>query len=356
MIVSDVHELVDAFADGELEAEEAAAFRAHLPDCEACQRELHELMMLAAVQPIHAAALHTQAPAAATTTPAAAATTPPAAAKPADGGGAPVIVLASRRRRTFTATLSALAVAAALVVGWRVTRPAPIVLASAETRPLEARLSYGNAERYRPYEVMRAMGPVREEVPITTLAQLEHDHDLHGLGVGYLLGGDGARAAEALAGAGDSAAVQSDRAALALQQHDALAALAAADAALRAQPGQPEASWNRALALRDLGLPLTAAQTFDAVAAHNETGWADEARRRASALRAAEAERERAYRAAAAAGKAMIASGAAPPSDVVRAFTGLMRRDCTRRRARRPRARARCSSCRWPMPSTAPAR
>jgi hypothetical protein len=333
VIVSDVHELVDAFADGELEAEEAAAFRAHLPDCEACQRELHEIMMLAALTQTHAAELQTAAPVVAATTPAQtadAAPTPPASevtkAK-ADDGGAKVISLASRRKRAFTATLSALAMAAALVVGWRITRPAPIVLASAETRPLEARLSYGNAERYRPYEVMRAMGPVREEVPITTLAQLEHDHDLHGLGVGYLLGGDGARAAEALAGAGDSAAVQSDRAALALQQHDALAALAAADAALHAQPGQPEASWNRALALRDLGLPLTAAQTFDVVAAHNETGWAEEARRRASALRAAEAERERAYRAAAAAGQAMIATGAAPPSDVVRAFAGLMRRD-----------------------------
>jgi hypothetical protein len=369
VIVSDVHELVDAFADGELEAEEAAAFRAHLPDCAQCQRELHELMMLAAVTQTHAAALRTSAPTAEATAANVAATARPDAvvapagkpdavapagkpdavapagkpdavalagrldtvtlagrAEPATGG-AQVIVLASRRRRVWGAALATFAAAAALVVGWRVTRPEPIVLAQAETRPLEARLSYRGADRYRPYEVMRAMGPLREDVPLTTLARLEHDRDLHGLGVGYLLGGDGARAAEALAGAGDSAAVQSDRAALALQQHDALAALAAADAALHKEPGQAEASWNRALALRDLGLPLTAAQTFDAVAAHGEAGWADEARRRASSLRAAEAERERAYRAAAAAGKAMIASGAVPEGEVVRAFGGLMRRD-----------------------------
>lgn len=39
---------LSAFADGELEPERAAVFRAHLPSCEACQRGLIETQQLAA--------------------------------------------------------------------------------------------------------------------------------------------------------------------------------------------------------------------------------------------------------------------------------------------------------------------
>jgi hypothetical protein len=317
----EVHDLVHAFADGELPAEEAARFRAHLVECAGCQEELRDIMLLAAVTQTHAEGLRSASVASKTE-----ATMKNEAAAPSAPTLAPVIPLAARRRRVLVAVTGALAAAAALAVAWRLARPQPIVLAQAEARPIEARLSYPGADRWRPYDVMRAAGPAREDVPLDTLARLEKRGDTHGLGVGYLLGGDGERASEYLARAEASPEVLSDRAALALQRHDVEQALGDVDRALAAAPGHPQALWNRALALRDLGLTLAAAQAFDVVAARGEPGWSDEARRRAAALRAGEAERERAFRAADAAGRAMIAGGAVPAPETVRAFSGLMRR------------------------------
>jgi putative zinc finger protein len=322
-----IHDLVQPFADGELPAGEAARFREHLVDCAACQEELREIMVMAAVMQTHAPAL--AAAAGGSESPAAAKVSEPAAkvsGPPVEvSEPAPVIALASRRRRTLVAVTTALAAAAAVLIGWRLTRLEPVLLAQAEVRPLEARLSYSGADRWRPYDVMRAAGPAREEVALDALAKLEQRGDQHGLGVGYLLSGEGERAGEALARAGDSAEVTSDRAALALQRHDVERALIEADRALGAAPGHGPALWNRALALRDLGLPLAAAQAFDAVAERGEPGWSPEARQRAAALRAAEGERERAYRAADAAARAMVAGGPPPSPAEVRAFPGLMR-------------------------------
>ncbi|MGZ3428266.1 MAG: zf-HC2 domain-containing protein [Polyangia bacterium] len=287
-----MHDKVDAFADGELPADEAEAFRAHLADCAGCQAELRDIMMLAAVtQPLAAA---------------------------------PIIPIASRRRRVFFAVGAALTAAAAIVVIWKMARPEPIVLAQADKRPLEARLSYGAADRWRPYDLERAGGTAREEVRVDTLARLESRGDWRGLADGYLLGGEPERAAEALAKAGESADVESDRAALALQQHDAAAALAHATRALSLAPGHAQAAWNRALALRELGLVHAAARAFEALAHKGEKGWSDEAKARAAKLRAADAERERGWNEADAAGEKLLATGEAPPAELVRAHRGMM--------------------------------
>ncbi|MGZ3443856.1 MAG: zf-HC2 domain-containing protein, partial [Polyangia bacterium] len=204
-----MHDKVDAFADGELPADEAEAFRAHLADCAGCQAELRDIMMLAAVtQPLAATATATAT-----------------GKQPKDAALPPIIPVASRRRRVILAVGAALTAAAAVVVIWKMARPEPIVLAQADKRSLEARLSYGAADRWRPYDLERAGGTAREEVRVDTLARLESRGDWRGLADGYLLGGEPERAAEALAKAGESADVESDRAALALQQHDAAAAL-----------------------------------------------------------------------------------------------------------------------------------
>jgi hypothetical protein len=89
----------------------------------------------------------------------------------------------------------------------------------------------------------------------------------------------------------------------------------------------PAALWNKALALGELGLPLSAAQAFDSVAQRGESGWSDEAQKRAAALRAEETERQRGWRQAAQAGQSMITTGAPPPVEVTRAYPGLLRRD-----------------------------
>jgi hypothetical protein len=303
-----MHDKVDAFADGELPAGEAEAFRAHLVDCAECQAELRDIMMLAAVtQPLAAAA---------------AAAAP--AKQPQDAALPPIISLASRRRRIFIAVSAALTAAAAVVVIWKMARPEPIVLAQADKRPIEARLSYGAADRWRPYDVERAAGTAREEVRVDTLARLEAKGDWRGLADGYLLGGERERAAEALAKAGESADVESDRAALALQQHDAAAALVHATRALSLAPGHAQAAWNRALALRELGLTRVSANAFEAIAHQGDRGWSDEAKARAASLRAADGERERGWNEADAAGRKLLATGEAPPAEIVRAHRGLM--------------------------------
>jgi cellulose synthase operon protein C len=316
-VTASLHELVDAFADGELPADEAAKFREHLVGCAECQAELHDIMMLQAVMQTHAPQLATAA------SPASGHGT----TKPADKKLAPVISLGARRKRAIVMVTSALAVAAAIVFGMRLTRQEPVMLAMATARPIEARLSYEGADRYRPYDVMRAAGTAKESVPVQSLATLEKRGDSHGVGVGYLLSGEPDRAMTYLSQAQASAAVLSDEAAAALQQHDAETALVDADKALAESPGHVQAMWNKALALRELGLPLSAAQLFDGVAARAEPGWSDEAKKRAAALRAAETERERAWREAAQAGKTMIVTGAPVPAEVTRGYPGLMRGD-----------------------------
>ncbi|HEX6836784.1 MAG TPA: hypothetical protein VF334_09440 [Polyangia bacterium] len=209
------------------------------------------------------------------------------------------------RRRALLATVTALVVAAGLVIVWRAARPEPIVLAQATKRPFEARLSDARADRFRPYAGGTRAGGTREEVRVDTLAQLAKRADWRGLADACLLDGQLDRAAAALERAGASADVASDRAALALLQHDPAAALAHATRALALAPGLPQAAWNRALALGDLELVHAATGAFAAIAARGEKGWADEAKARAAALRGELAgERDRARRPAPEAGAA----------------------------------------------------
>jgi cellulose synthase operon protein C len=99
-----------------------------------------------------------------------------------------------------------------------------------------------------------------------------------------MLNGDHRQAQVFRERAAASPAVIADRAALALAEGDAERALELADAALSSQPGHSAATWNRALALRELGLPRASAAAFRQVASGGEAGWADEANARAAAL------------------------------------------------------------------------
>src|SRR5437016_3333695 len=67
--------------------------------------------------------------------------------------------------------------------------------------------------------------------------------------------------------------VASDRALVQRTSGQLSDALITLDGVLETAPRHAQALWNRALVLRDLGLPLSAAAAFDAVAALNEPGW-----------------------------------------------------------------------------------
>src|SRR5207253_10324282 len=132
------------------------------------------------------------------------------------------------------------------------------------------------AREYRPYDVPRGGAPAGQ-VPLGTLAKLEEKGDLQGLATGQLLRGEREQAARTLARAPRSPDVDSDRAAAALQSGAADEALILLDPVLSVNPSHPQALWNRALALRELGLPLAAAEAFTAAAALKEPGWSGEA-------------------------------------------------------------------------------
>ena len=124
-------------------------------------------------------------------------------------------------------------------------------------------------------------------------------------------------------------ALAADRAAAVLARGgpgDALQALEWLGAAPEEQVARsPAARWNRALALRDLGLSALAARTFDELAAAGEPGWSGEAQARADELRRPLSTRRDGWTAARTAGHAMVKGG--PPIDeaLARAHPGISR-------------------------------
>ena len=262
MMTLDEHpqlEQTHALADGELTGDALEAAQDHLATCEHCQAELADVMQMKALP------------------------MPP----PAN-----VVSLAwYRKRSTQVASVLVVAAAAATVLylGGRrhavgPTPEAPVKIALADTRALEARLSWQGASDYRAYSVPRGQSLAKEPISLAAMADAEKRGDLHGVAALALLGGDFEQAKKYLALAGESADVLADRAALELSLGAPDKALASADEALQKSPDAAVATWNRALALRDLGLRHDALEAFRAVAKHGESGWAAEATKRADEL------------------------------------------------------------------------
>ena len=291
--MSEMCDRVDAFLDGELSEEEAAAFRLHLGTCDRCAKDLAELAMLDALGKKHAAALRD---------------TPKAA--------------------VVTATLVVAAAAGYALLARSPSPPPeqPIALLDGTTRPIEARIAYPEADRYRPYDVARAGGGASgEHVSLQALAQLEQKSDWAGLAAGLLLSGERTRAAATLDRATASPAIEIARAVIAFENGRLEDALDRLDAIPADGPNGAQAAWNKGLVLRELHLPLGAAESFDKVAALGEPGWSGEARARAKAIRDEDESHDASWQAAKAAGLAMVNTGALPPDDTVRAYPSLVR-------------------------------
>ena len=282
-----------AYVDAELDAAEAAAFELHLASCEACQRASHEALQLAALE----------------------------AAARQEPRRRPM-----RRYAAAGAILACVAVTLAVLWPRASEQPAKLALVTGTTRKTEARISYAAADGYRRYDVARAGVVQRESIALTTLSELEHRGDLHGVAAALLLMNDAARASDYLDKAAPSADVRADRALVqraAGQLDDALITL---DGVLETTPRHPQALWNRALVLRELGLPLSAAEAYRAVAALNEPGWSDEARANAQVLADQMAERKAAFeRLVNVDGPRLATDGAAVTPEVARRFPGMTR-------------------------------
>lgn len=332
----DLHALTAQYFDGELEGADEQAALAHLAGCPQCQAELGDFMGLevalqrpaagaaargavsASSEPDGAAAPPSLVTGAAVAQAAAAATTSPrdAAASPGDAASSPEAPVpierarAARARRwlapvAITATLAA-AAGAALLLRARPPQPDAPRLALAATRGVEARFTAAPFTRHRPYEVVRGSAG-REDISLAQLAALERRGERAALVAAQAVSGDLERARAQLLAAPPSAPRDADLAAAELMAGRPELALEAADRALAAAPALAAAQWNRALALRELGLTLTAAAAFDEVSRGGEAGWAAEATAKATALRAAMADRAPRADAFQAAAKAMVA-------------------------------------------------
>ncbi|HEY8207504.1 MAG TPA: CHAT domain-containing protein [Myxococcaceae bacterium] len=167
-------------------------------------------------------------------------------------------------------------------------------LADAPTRALEPRLSSSAAARHRPLAVSRGQGALPAP-PLASLARLEERGQLVAIADAYLLRGQAEAARPYLERAPLAADALATRAALDLLVGKPEDALRHADDALKLEPRNAAARWNRALGLRGLELPFAAAQELDAVAALREPGWSDEARALATRLREETRRRQAAY-------------------------------------------------------------
>lgn len=314
--------LVHALADGELLPYEAEGVRAHLGHCADCQAELADVMQLESMmaevgrQRSAAGARHGGSLAQVMRL------EQPLLAEGSQGGGkdraagrvdgahadggeaevreAKIIPLHRRRRwQAIAGGAAAIAAAAAL---YAIVRPGGergggdeagsqlVAQALPAQRTWESRLSWQQAAAHRPYAIVRASDNAGGAIPLGALAALEQRGDVHGVGVLALLNGDLRQAetflAKAAAKSGERPDVLADRAALALAEGDATRALELTEAALAKDPKHAAATWNRALALRELGLLRSAAAAFALVATLGEAGWSAEAAQREQALTA----------------------------------------------------------------------
>ncbi len=321
----ELHELTARYFDGELEAADEAVALEHLASCAQCQAELGDLVGIetALQRPAAAALAAGSAPEArgseeekpaAVAVIGAIAEPPKASPEP----GAPIPFDRARRRWAVpVGIVAALAAAAGVALIARGARPPGSppeeAVALAATRGVEARFSAAPFSQYRPYEVARS-GAGREAISLTALAALERRGDGAALAAAQALRGEVEQSRVALLAEPASPRREADLAAAELLAGRPELALEAAARALSGAPDSTTAQWNRALALRELGLPLVAAAAFDEVSRRRELGWAEEAASKAATLRASMAERRPRAEAFTAAARAMVEHSGPPLS------------------------------------------
>lgn len=299
------HERASEHLDGTLDDSALEKWLAHLPTCESCERALQLEVQLRDREDVLRQEAHA------------------------------TDELARRRARRSPLQVSLLLAAAATAAAataalWLLPRDARAPelgsrLALAPHRSLEARLAWPGAASYRPYETMRAADPViGERIDPEAVADLSRRKDCAGLAAAYLLAGELNRAEAQYRECPASPDLDADRAALAVARGKADEALELADRALAEKPEHPGALWNRALALRDLGLGLAAAATFEKLAARGDD-WQAEALDKARALRAPLETARVTWREALALGNAMIPDGPVLPERLVRAVPARAR-------------------------------
>jgi hypothetical protein len=278
------------FLDGEMPPEEQVRFREHLAGCEACSQAFRDALQLELLgqMTLEEGPVRQSSQARA----------PESAPRPRWW----------RERRVWLSgggTLGAILVVLLLVPRLRDGDGDAAWLVPESGRYLEARLTYGVVDRhYRRHVPNRSDpgGPPRvTALPLHELSRMEAREDFHGIASAYLLHGAPLQARAFLERMPPSADRSSDLAVIALERARDTRTLEGADpqlrqasldeslelleGVLREQPAHPQALWNRALVLREMGLTLLASEAFEAVAKQGEPGWSEEAWGQARKLR-----------------------------------------------------------------------
>lgn len=284
------HGMAGAYLDGDLDAPEEEVFLTHLASCPACQRSLHDEVQLRDREDTMREARGSERPAPPPLLPA-----PRSPDEVVSSAGAP----RHPRRRGLSwppvATLLAAGVVAAVawgVVGQTVPAPDPgaaLARVLRPTRGIATRLAYLAAARHRPYDTTRSSATPSEPIPPAVIAQLDAAHDCRGVAAAYVLAGAWELADQRYLSCPGGLDLDADRAGLAVLRDQSEDALELTERVLDASPDHTVALWNRALALRALGLGLTAAAAFERIAVlerSSEPAWAQEASARAAESRA----------------------------------------------------------------------
>jgi cellulose synthase operon protein C len=351
-----------SFVDGQLDADDAEAFRAHLRTCEACPDNLIEAVQLSA----HLSTLPPPTPSTRVPAP----PPPPAELPGTDDGREPQASMPMNSSSGATATpviptheaikampppaswkravgwsMGLAAIFATAIAGWPHHRAPPgisapsnptvvDVFAGLESQPYEVRLAYPGAAAKRPVrDAMLGSGaaPKPSAIPLDAVAALQQRGDQHGVAIASLWNGSKPNDVSMMLNAIEQTEpVRSDRAAMAVLTTNAANAepVLAELESLRHSKDElvaRAARWNHALVLARLDLPLAAAQAFRAIADEHEAGWADAAAERAKQLSRLGDDLHTKWQQACAAGEALLEAGTPVPRTLVGEFPGVLR-------------------------------
>ncbi|MFP2910682.1 CHAT domain-containing protein [Pyxidicoccus sp. 3LFB2] len=193
---------------------------------------------------------------------------------------------------------------------------------------IEARLTHPEADKPRQRTSSGGCPVPPEPIPLRELARLEEAGDWGGIAAAYALQGEWNQAASFLERMPASPHRDSDLAAVHLARGAHEKALSLLDAVLASNPKHPQALWNRALVLQEMGLAMKAAETYEQVAALNEPGWGREAHAHALTLRDETLERARRWKGAREATLALVDNPEAPlPLEEARQHPGIVRQN-----------------------------
>jgi hypothetical protein len=293
--LTDLCKLAGAFADGELPAAALPVYGQHLADCDRCARELELIFALKGLA-------ETALPARAVVT---------------------EQIRVPRRVRWGWLSVDALGLLTAVAAVTLVALPRGESWVTGPTRSIEPRLTDPRADVFRPFDQTRGSSGV--EVSYDGLGELQRKNDIKGLVSRLLLQRQVADAERLLAGS----ELDQERAVAALLAGRPEEGLGHSERALArtaaGQAGWVQARWNRALALREMGLGRAAAAAFRAVEAVGEPGWSGEAGLWARKLEAQVAERKQRFEDARAAAERMVRDHTPPATAIIDGWPDLVR-------------------------------